>query len=148
MPFSAIATTCAGWSNTKRLADTWIKTDHDRAVDTLADYGNFAKAMGVYNEYVNARGGVHGRRITLEMRDDGYEPARTVQATRELVQEDGVFAIFASVGTANNIAVRPFLNQLRVPQLFVGSGHTMVIVSHSISFLEGLADDLLYVEGG
>ena len=56
------------------------------------------------------------------IRDDGYEPARTVTETRRLVQEDEVFAIFASVGTANNLAVRPLLNALKVPQLFVGDG--------------------------
>jgi branched-chain amino acid transport system substrate-binding protein len=87
-----------------------------------AAFGTLGPGARAYFEYVNARGGVHGRRIRLELRDDGYEPARTVQLTRQLVQEDGVFAIFASVGTANNIAIRPFLNQLRVPQLFVGDG--------------------------
>ncbi len=56
------------------------------------------------------------------IRDDAYEPARTVTETRRLVQEDQVFAMFASVGTANNLAVRPLLNALKVPQLFVGDG--------------------------
>jgi branched-chain amino acid transport system substrate-binding protein len=87
-----------------------------------AAFGTLGPGARAYFDYVNARGGVHGRSIRFEIRDDGYDPARTVQLTRELVQQDGVFAIFASVGTANNIATRPFLNQLRVPQLFVGDG--------------------------
>jgi branched-chain amino acid transport system substrate-binding protein len=91
-----------------------------------AAFGTLGPGAKAYFDYVNARGGVHGRSIRLEIRDDGYEPARTVQLTRELVQQDEVFAIFASVGTANNIATRPFLNQLRVPQLFVGDGSSVL----------------------
>lgn len=87
-----------------------------------AAFGTLGPGAKAYFDYVNRRGGVNGRSITLEIRDDGYDPSRTVQLTRELVQQEEVFAIFASVGTANNLAVRPFLNQLRVPQLFVGDG--------------------------
>jgi branched-chain amino acid transport system substrate-binding protein len=87
-----------------------------------AAFGALGPGAKAYFDYVNARGGVHGRRIEFRYYDDGYDPARTVQLTRQLVQEDGVFAIFASVGTANNLAVRPFLNGLKVPQLFVGDG--------------------------
>jgi branched-chain amino acid transport system substrate-binding protein len=54
--------------------------------------------------------------------DDAYDPAETVRKTRELVENDKVFAIFGSVGTEHALAVRPYLNQLGVPQLFVGSG--------------------------
>ena len=91
-----------------------------------AAFGTLGPGARAYFDYVNARGGVHGRRIRLELRDDGYEPARTVQLTRELVQDEQVLAIFASVGTANNIATRPFLNGLRVPQLFVGDGSSVL----------------------
>jgi branched-chain amino acid transport system substrate-binding protein len=87
-----------------------------------AAFGALAPGANAYFKHVNARGGVHGRRIVYKYVDDGYEPARTVQATRELVQQDGVFAIFGSVGTENNLAIRPFLNALKVPQLFVGDG--------------------------
>lgn len=87
-----------------------------------AAFGALAPGANAYFKYVNARGGVNGRKIQYTYLDDGYDPARTVQATRQLVQQDQVFAIFGSVGTANNIAVRPFLNSLKVPQLFVGDG--------------------------
>jgi branched-chain amino acid transport system substrate-binding protein len=87
-----------------------------------AAFGALGPGATAYFDYVNARGGVNGRKIELRFYDDGYDPARTVQLTRQLVQEDGVFAIFGSVGTANNLAVRPFLNASKVPQLFVGDG--------------------------
>jgi branched-chain amino acid transport system substrate-binding protein len=75
-----------------------------------------------YFKYVNARGGVHGRRIDYVIYDDGYDPSRTVEMTRKLVGQDRVFAIFNSVGTANNLAIQPFLNAVKVPQLFAGDG--------------------------
>jgi len=83
-----------------------------------------ARGAEAYFKHVNARGGVHRRKITYRYLDDGYEPARTVQAIRQLVQQDGVFAIFNSLGTAHNLAVRPYLNQVGVPHLFVASGAT------------------------
>jgi branched-chain amino acid transport system substrate-binding protein len=91
-----------------------------------AAFGTLGPGAKAYFDYVNAHGKVHGRSIRFEIRDDRYEPAETIRITRELVQQDEVFAIFASVGTANNIATRPFLNQLRVPQLFVGDGSSVL----------------------
>jgi ABC-type branched-subunit amino acid transport system substrate-binding protein len=87
-----------------------------------AAFGTVAAGARAYFDYVNAQGGVHGRRIEYRAYDDMYNPALTVQLTRRLVEQDGVFAIFNSVGTANNLAVREYLNAKRVPQLFVGDG--------------------------
>ncbi len=81
-----------------------------------------ARGAEAYFKYVNSRGGVHRRKITYKYLDDGYDPGRTVQATRQLVQQDRVFAIFNSLGTAQNLAVRPYLNEVGVPHLFVASG--------------------------
>src|SRR5438270_7051571 len=81
-----------------------------------------AKGADAYFAYVNAHGGVNGRKIEYKYLDDAYDPAKTVQAVRELVQQDNVFAIFNTLGTNGNLAVRDFLNQLKVPQLFVASG--------------------------
>jgi branched-chain amino acid transport system substrate-binding protein len=89
-------------------------------------YAAVARGADAYFKYVNSRGGVKGRTITYRYLDDGYDAAQTVQKTRELVQQQGVFAIFNSVGTEQSLAVRPFLNQLRVPQLFVGSGASAI----------------------
>ena len=87
-------------------------------------YAAVARGAEAYFKHVNARGGVHGRRIEYRYIDDAYNPAETVRKTRQLVQEDEVFAIFNSVGTEHALAVRPYLNQSEVPQLFVGSGYT------------------------
>ena len=87
-----------------------------------ASYASVGRGAEAYFKYVNARGGVNGRRITYKYVDDQYNPSQTVQAVRQLVQQDRVFAIFNSLGTEHNLAIRSFLNSARVPQLFVGSG--------------------------
>jgi branched-chain amino acid transport system substrate-binding protein len=81
-----------------------------------------ARGAEAYFKSVNAAGGVNGRDIVYRYLDDAYEPSRTVQDVRQLVQQDGVFALFNTLGTNNNLAVRDFLNQSQVPQLFVASG--------------------------
>jgi ABC-type branched-subunit amino acid transport system substrate-binding protein len=85
-------------------------------------FGSVGPGAKAYFDYVNSQGGVNGRRIEYRYYDDGYDPVQTVQLTRKLVEQDKVFAIFNSVGTANNAAIQPYLNQRKVPQLFVGDG--------------------------
>jgi ABC-type branched-subunit amino acid transport system substrate-binding protein len=87
-------------------------------------YAAVARGAEAYFRSVNARGGVRGRQIEYRYVDDAYNPADTARKTRELVQDDKVFAIFNSVGTEHVLAVRPYLNEVGVPQLFVGSGHS------------------------
>nr|MBA2332581.1 ABC transporter substrate-binding protein [Actinomycetota bacterium] len=87
-------------------------------------YASVARGADAYFKYVNARGGVNGRTITYKYLDDAYNPAQTIQATRQLVEQDKVFAVFNSLGTEHNVATRDYLNQLKVPQLFVASGAT------------------------
>jgi branched-chain amino acid transport system substrate-binding protein len=87
-----------------------------------AAFGAVGPGAKAYFDWVNARGGVHGRRIEYRYYDDAYNPAQTVQLTRKLVEQDRVFAVFNSVGTANNLATREYLNAGKVPQLFVGDG--------------------------
>jgi branched-chain amino acid transport system substrate-binding protein len=86
--------------------------------------GAVSRGAAAYFAYVNSRGGVNGRKIEYKVVDDGYDPGRTIQAVRQLVQQDRVFAIFNTLGTSNNLAIRDFLNQSGVPQLFVASGAT------------------------
>jgi branched-chain amino acid transport system substrate-binding protein len=81
-----------------------------------------ARGADAYFKSVNAAGGVNRRKITYKFIDDGYDPSKTVQAVRQLVQQDQVFALFQTLGTNNNLAVRDFLNQSGVPHLFVASG--------------------------
>jgi branched-chain amino acid transport system substrate-binding protein len=85
-------------------------------------YGAVGKGSQAYFSYVNDHGGVNGRKITYKNVDDAYSPPQTVQLIRQLVEQDKVFAIFASLGTAPNTAIRPYLNQNKVPQLFVATG--------------------------
>ena len=78
--------------------------------------------MKAFFYHVNVAVGVHGRKIEYRIYDDAYNPAQTVQLTRKLVEEDRVFAVFNSVGTANNLAIRDYLNAQKVPHLFAGDG--------------------------
>jgi branched-chain amino acid transport system substrate-binding protein len=80
------------------------------------------KVVALYFKKVNAEGGVNGRRINFIPYDDGYNPAKTVELTRRLVEEDKVLLIFASLGTAENAAIQNYLNSNKVPHLFVQSG--------------------------
>jgi branched-chain amino acid transport system substrate-binding protein len=85
-------------------------------------YAAVAKGADAYFKYVNAHGGVFGRSIKYKYEDDAYDPSQTIQKTRDLVQNDKVFAIYNTLGTEQNLAVRSYLNQLKVPQLLVASG--------------------------
>jgi branched-chain amino acid transport system substrate-binding protein len=89
-----------------------------------AAYAAVARGAQAYFRYVNAHGGVNKRTIKYIVKDDAYDPAQTVDKTRELVQQDHVFAIFNSLGTEQNLAIRPYLNSIKVPQLFVATGAT------------------------
>src|SRR4029079_19460217 len=86
--------------------------------------GNVARGADAYFKYVNDKGGVLGRKITFSYLDDAYDPGRAVNNTIRLVQQEQVFAMFSSLGTNNNLAVRKLLNDAKVPQLFVSSGAT------------------------
>lgn len=85
--------------------------------------GLTAKGADAFFKYTNAHKGVFNRKITYNYKDDAYDPSKTIQATRELVQQDHVFAIFNPLGTAQNLATRSYLNAVGVPQLFVASGY-------------------------
>src|SRR4051812_3815851 len=85
-------------------------------------YQTVGKGAAAYFRYVNAHGGVFHRKITYLIKDDQYDPSQTIGKTRELVEQDHVFAIFNSLGTEQNQATRPYLNAQGIPQLFVASG--------------------------
>ena len=89
---------------------------------TASAYASVARGANAYFEHVNARGGVNGRKIAYEIVTTRTTPAQTVQATRKLVEQDSVFAIFNALGTEHNLAVRDYLNAQKVPQLFAASG--------------------------
>jgi branched-chain amino acid transport system substrate-binding protein len=85
-------------------------------------YGNIGKGIGAYFSYVNDHGGVYGRKIRYIDKDDGYSPPQAVQLVHQMVEQDHVFAIFDTLGTAVNTALRPYLNQNGVPHMFVATG--------------------------
>jgi branched-chain amino acid transport system substrate-binding protein len=95
-----------------------------------SSYAPIPVGMKVYFTHINAtRGadrkrGVSGRQIVWKYYDDGYNPANTAQQTRKLVEEDKVFALFGGLGTEPQQAVVDYLNQRKVPQLFVSTGAT------------------------
>jgi ABC-type branched-subunit amino acid transport system substrate-binding protein len=87
-------------------------------------YAKVAPAMKAYFEYVNANGGINGRKINLIIKDDKYLPQEAVNRTNELILRDKVFAIVGALGTANNLAVnsKVRLGSRGVPSLFVNTG--------------------------
>jgi branched-chain amino acid transport system substrate-binding protein len=87
-------------------------------------YAPIPAGMGAYFSYVNAHGGVNGRKIIWKYEDDGYNPANTVQITHKFVEQDHAFALVGGLGTEPQTAVRQYLNAMKVPQLFVSTGAT------------------------
>lgn len=85
-------------------------------------YSDVSAAALAFFEYVNDQGGVNGRKINYIVKDDGYNPANTQMVVRELVQDDQVFAIFNGIGTAPHTSVLEYLNENKVPDLFVATG--------------------------
>ncbi|MGJ5010885.1 ABC transporter substrate-binding protein [Bradyrhizobium oligotrophicum] len=100
-------------------------------------YGVIGKTIAAYFNKINSEGGINGRRINFISYDDGYAPQRTVEMTRKLVEEDNVLLMFASLGTAPNLAVRPYLNANKVPQLFVASGSSQWDQPHDFPWTMG-----------
>ena len=87
-------------------------------------YGTIGKAIGAYFEKVNAEGGVNGRKIKYIATDDGYNPAKTVEMARKLVEEEEALIVFNPLGTPSNTAIQKYMNTKKVPQLFVATGAT------------------------
>jgi ABC-type branched-subunit amino acid transport system substrate-binding protein len=85
-------------------------------------YDEIAAASNAVFKWVNATGGVNGRQINYIIKDDAYNPVNTVTLTRQLVQQNNIFADVGSLGTPTQAAVEGFLNSNKVPQLFVESG--------------------------
>jgi ABC-type branched-subunit amino acid transport system substrate-binding protein len=85
-------------------------------------YSEIAPASAAYFAYVNAHGGVDGRKIVYKYLDDAYNPTQTATVVRQLVLQDNVYAIFDGLGTPTHLAVESFLNAQKVPDVFVASG--------------------------
>ncbi len=85
-------------------------------------YSEIAPASAAYFAYVNAHGGVNGRKIVYKYLDDGYNPTKTASVVRQLVLQDNVYAMFDGLGTPTHLAAVSFLNAQKVPDVFVASG--------------------------
>jgi branched-chain amino acid transport system substrate-binding protein len=106
-------------------------TDTEIKIGNIMPYSGPASAYGVigrteaaYFRKVNAEGGINGRKITFISHDDAYSPPKTVEQARKLVEDDEVLLIFQSLGTASNTAIQKYMNEKKVPQLFVSTGAT------------------------
>jgi branched-chain amino acid transport system substrate-binding protein len=87
-------------------------------------YASVGLAEAAYFRMLNERGGINGRKVNLISLDDGYSPPRTVEQTRRLVEDEQVLAIVGSLGTAANSAIHKYLNQRKVPHVFLSTGAT------------------------
>jgi branched-chain amino acid transport system substrate-binding protein len=106
--------------------DKEIKVGHVIAYSGPASaYGAIGKAIGAYFDKVNAEGGINGRTVKFISLDDGYNPAKTVEQVRKLVEEEEVLLVFQPLGTPSNVAIHKYLNTKKVPQLFVATGATL-----------------------
>ena len=112
----------------ERVRDAGV-TDNEIRIGNLMPYsgslkvfGAIGKAEAAYFEMINERGGINGRKVRFISYDDKSDPASALSLTRDLVEEDNVALIFGSFGTPGNFAVRKYLNERQIPQLFVASG--------------------------
>ncbi len=85
-------------------------------------YGVIGKGIEGYWKMVNDQGGINGRKINFITLDDGYSPAKTVEVVRQLVEQDKVLLCFNTLGTPSNTAIQKYMNQKKVPQLYVATG--------------------------
>ena len=107
------------------VSDTEIKIGNTGPYSGPASsYGTIPKAMAAYYRMVNDQGGVNGRKINFISYDDAYSPPKTVEQVRKLVEQDGVLLIAGPLGTPTNSAIWHYMNQKKVPQLFVSTGAT------------------------
>jgi branched-chain amino acid transport system substrate-binding protein len=105
------------------ITDTEIKLGGSYPFSGPASaYGTIGEGAKAYFKFLNAKGGVGGRKINFITLDDGYEPPKALQNARRLIQQEKVFALFNTLGTPNNLAIWDFVNQQKVPHLFVATG--------------------------
>jgi branched-chain amino acid transport system substrate-binding protein len=103
--------------------DTEIKLGHCGPYSGPASaYGVIGKGIEAYWKSVNEAGGINGRKVNFVTLDDGYSPAKTVEVVRQLVEQDKVLCLFNTLGTPSNTAIQKYMNQKKVPQLYVATG--------------------------
>jgi ABC-type branched-subunit amino acid transport system substrate-binding protein len=124
-----LAATSTG-ANAQKKYDTGA-TDTEIKIGNIMPYSGPASAYGVvgkteaaYFKKINAEGGINSRKINFISYDDAYSPPKAVEQARKLVESDGVLLIFNPLGTPSNSAIQKYMNEKKVPQLFVATGAT------------------------
>jgi len=130
---------CGGGGGNTPQTDVGITSNSILLGNTIAQsgpaaaYGTIANAENAYFTYINnTKGGVNGRKINFKILDDAYTPANAVTLTKQLVEQDQVFAMFSGLGTQTQTSVRDYLNTKKVPQLFVATGATTFMADYSM----------------
>src|SRR5690348_15156796 len=104
-------------------SDTEIKIGNTNPYSGPASaYAAIGKTIDTYFKVVNDAGGINGRKVKFISLDDGYVPSKTVEMVRQMVEGDKIFALFQSLGTPCNTAIHKYMNQKKVPQLYVATG--------------------------
>ncbi len=104
-------------------SDTEIKIGNTMPYSGPASsYGIIGKVEAAYFAMINDQGGINGRKVTFISRDDSYSPPKTVELVRQMVEQDQVLLMFNTLGTPPNMAIHGYLNDNKVPQLFVATG--------------------------
>ncbi|MGD9880666.1 MAG: ABC transporter substrate-binding protein [Reyranella sp.] len=120
---SASGVTFAQKKYSDGASDKEIKIGHTNPYSGPASsYGVIGKGEEAYWKSVNDRGGVNGRMIKFITLDDGYSPPKTVEVVRRLVEQEKVLCTFNTLGTPTNTAIHKYMNQKKVPMLFVATG--------------------------
>jgi len=128
--FLVFTAACGSSSGGTVATDVGITKDQILLGNTIAQtgpaaaYGTIGNAENAYFTYINNQGGINGRKIKFVILDDAYNPAQTVPLTKQLVEQNQVFAMFSGLGTQAQVSVRDYLNGQKVPQLFVATGAT------------------------
>jgi branched-chain amino acid transport system substrate-binding protein len=103
--------------------DTEIKIGHTNPYSGPASaYGVIGKFHQAYWKSINDAGGVSGRKINFITLDDGYSPPKTVEVVRQLVEQDKVLLLYQTLGTPTNTAIHKYVNQKKIPHLFISTG--------------------------
>src|SRR3984893_15675160 len=128
LPLVAVMIFFSGAALSDQTLD-WVAADGEIRIGNimpytgpLAAFSTIGKTEADYFDMINQRGGVNGRKIKFISYDDSSDPAAALEETKQLVEIDKVLLMFGSFGTPGNLAARPYLNQRRIPQLFLASG--------------------------
>jgi len=110
------------------ITDTEIKIGQNAPFSGPASvYGQISTAETAYFKMINDQGGINGRKIVHIALDDGYSPPKSVEVVRRLIEEEQVAILFQTIGTAPNVAIRKYVNQKKVPDIWLGSGASIFV---------------------